>query len=162
MLRAFDGRVATGWSNDRMRTLSIVLAALAFAVAEEPKEVRALRYRILVHESAFAMVHGAGQWIDEIHLPEQGIVFNVTSEPAPTKEDALAVRWRMHAFRSPIRNVFAETHDGEPKEHPAEAILLPRDLVDRVVELAEITEKQKSLAESAAEAARKAGVLAAR
>lgn len=144
---------------DVMRRSAILLVLLPLAAAQQPDGVRALRYRILVHESAFAMAHGAGEWIHELYLPDHGVVCNVTSEPAPTKDDALAVRHRMHAFQSPIRNVFPETHDGEAKEHPAEAVTIPRELAERIVELAELTERQKRLSETVAEAARKAGVL---
>jgi hypothetical protein len=72
------------------------------------------------------------------------------------------MRLRMHAFMSPIRNVFAEAPEGEAKEHPTEAVAVPRELAEKILELADLTERQKRLAETVAEAARKAGVLAAK
>jgi hypothetical protein len=142
-----------------MRRLALLLLALPLATAQEPAGVRALRYRVLVHESACDLVHGGGQWIDELYLPDHGVVCNVTGEPAPTKEDPFATRHRMHAFKGKIRNVFAETVNGEPQEHPTEELRIPRELAERILELADLTERQRRLAETAAAAARDAGVL---
>jgi hypothetical protein len=115
-----------------MRRLALLLLALPLATAQEPAGVRALRY---------------------------GVVCNVTGEPAPTKEDPFATRHRMHAFKGKIRNVFAETVNGEPQEHPTEELRIPRELAERILELADLTERQRRLAETAAAAARDAGVL---
>jgi hypothetical protein len=141
-----------------VRKIAIVLAALSLAGAQDAKEVRGLRYRILSVESALEMTHGGGQWIDEIFLPDHGVVCNVVQEVDPGVKDEVTFRWRMNAFKSPIRNVFAETIDGKEKEHPTEAVAIPADVAKAILELADVTERQRQLQRSAAEAARKAGL----
>lgn len=131
--------------------------ALPVATAQEPETVRALRYRILVAESALEMSHGGGQWIDELYFPDKGVVANVTSEMV-TEAKEFSTRWRMHAFPSPIRNKFSETLGGEEKEHATTEVAVPRALAERIFELAELTRRQRELSLHAAEDARKAGV----
>jgi len=134
------------------------LAILAALRPSEPDTVRALRYRVLVVDSALELVHGGGRWIEELYFPDRGVVANVTSEPDPAAE-AGTMRWTAHAFAGPIRNRFADTPGGEEVEHATEEVRVPRALAEKLFELADLTRKLERLAGDAAGEARKAGLL---
>jgi hypothetical protein len=131
--------------------LLAIAAGCATPPADGPKEpVRALRYRVMVVESALDYSHGGGQWIDELYLPDAGVVCNVVwnlETCANEKgEHVFTGGWvpTMNAFFGSMEERIGSGSDKsvDPRKPPVE-ITVPSELAERIMHVAEVEREQR-------------------
>lgn len=121
---------------------AFVAGRLSFA-EEEPKTVKALRYRILWADSALELSHFGGRWVQEIYLPEQKVACALVFEyPQPTDLAKPGRRPRLYAYptKRPRNDL---TGLKNPKPSPIEEIEIPAAVAEEIVRLVELTRKQQ-------------------
>jgi hypothetical protein len=117
--------------------------------APDADTVPAKRYRVPMADSALEWAHGAYTWIEELYLPEQGLVANVRWDYAwkadatnPSKGEFTTTP-RMTAFPSPKpRNQYRDLADTNvQRESPMEDIRIPKALADEIAALADLARR---------------------
>jgi hypothetical protein len=133
---------------------------------EPAADVRALRYRAFVYpDDALAAAHGAIGWIEELYLPDSGVVCNI--QPAMgLKLDAAGKvtnewedRWRMNAFYGEMRNASGRFGAKPPPPRPVEEIRIPSETARAIVELANLNRRRSEEILRLGEVMRGIGVL---
>ena len=112
-----------------------------------PATVKALRYRITIYDSALEMTHRAGEEVDELWFPDRKVVANVRTGPVTEDFRCFPV---MHAFEGEIRNRQYDPVLATSIDLPTQEVQVVRELADRIFELADVTKRQRALAEDTA------------
>lgn len=103
------------------------------------KTVRGLRYRILWADSALDLGHGGGQWVQEIYLPEKKVACALVFEPPSCLAKPAARLYAYPADRP--RNDLTGLQN--PKPSTIEEVVVPTEVAEEIVRLAELTQKQQ-------------------
>jgi hypothetical protein len=132
----------------------------------EHADVRALRYRAFVYpDDAMAAAHGAIGWIEELYLPDSGVVCNILPAPGLKLDaggkatDQWEERWRMNAFYGEIRNTSGRFGAPPPRARPVEEIRIPAETARAIINLANLNRRRSEEVLRLGEAMGKLGVL---
>jgi hypothetical protein len=140
---------------------SVLLIALALAFSRtqtqdtRPAPVKAILYPMwVVPDSGLERSHGGGWWINELYLPDRGVVCNVT--------------WRLDAHANPpsfdlvaVSNAFYGSFEDRKKGTlevkkdyvwAQKDVEVPRDVADRIIALADLTKRQREATRDVAKA----------
>jgi len=125
-----------------MAKLPLFLAlalGVTLAACEPPKTVKAQRYSIVYAESGCDLIHGGGQWVQEVFFPDLKIACMLVYD----SKDFLAGKApqpRLYAFPSDhARNNLTGLHDAKPSA--IEEIEVPVEVAEEIKKLAELTKR---------------------
>lgn len=114
--------VAIRWS----LALLIVLSGCATPSGDASSGVRALKYRLEVAESGFALAHGETQFVEELFFPDHGVACSIVWGRLAL--ELFEVPLRLRAFHTSRARLASATEVSE--------IVVPRDFAMAVVQLA--------------------------
>ncbi len=111
--------------------------------------VLAQRYRVPMADTAMEWAHGAWVWVEELYLPDRGLVANVRwdyawkADPTDPAKGEFTTIPRMTAFASPKpRNQYRDFVDAKiGRESPIEEIRIPKALADEITSLADMARR---------------------
>ena len=134
----------------KRRVLALVATVLLVAglagfllLSTDPPPVKALRYKVLWGESAMELSHGAGQWVEEIYLPDRKVACTLVYEyPAlaiPEGKILPVVRRRPRLYaRAADRPRNDLTGFGNTRPSVIEEIEVPGELANYICDLVEL------------------------
>lgn len=123
---------------------AVAAAMVATGVPADPapvpangESVKAYRYRVFATESALEFAHGGGRWIEELWFPDRKFAANVETRWNGGKEEPAVRAFFVERMRNWSQTNGLETE----REQPAEEVIVPKDLADRLFALADAARK---------------------